>query len=176
MEPIDLINGEDSKKTKDSLDDILNELSSTPVEPQQPDVDDVLKTFEKNVEEDKNLEISIKDPDSNKKVKVSADTVLKGSVVMLLINIAVPSLIAVAHNKFATGYEPINKNDLKASKVTMKELEPLADEVFKSMEVKSSPMSLFLMGLAATYGLTYLNMLEKIPKKEDEGQGDNSGR
>ncbi len=170
MIPID-INVSESAETKKGIDDLLTGLPESDI---TPDIDDVLEKFSKekpepeteSKDDDKDLSFTMRDPDSREKVKVSGDTILKGSVVMLLINIAVPSLISLVHNKFNTGYEPIHKNDLKAPKSVLKELEPLADEVFKTMEVKSSPMTLFFMGLISTYGFTYLNLLEKIPKKE----------
>lgn len=117
------------------------------------------------------------DPDvkGSKKITVKADTVITGSMVLLFINITIPGLIAAGHNKWNTKkYKHISRKDLKLSKEQLRDIEPIADEFAKTIDLTAHPALLLGAAMISVFATSYISILEpKVKEKTDESKSNN---
>jgi hypothetical protein len=86
--------------------------------------------------------------------EIPASSVISGAMFLLLIDIAMPNIIALVNNRFA-------KNKITASSMQMtrqqkEELSPLADEVAKQLMLKGNPVTVLIFSLIGIYGINFM--------------------
>jgi hypothetical protein len=125
------------------------------------EIEDQLKSFRQepiidNIDTESELPIKGKrgrkkrgEIDSEFAGKIAGSSVVSGALFLLLIDFVIPNIICLLNNKVSK--KKINPALLKLSEDQRKELEPLADEVAKQINLKGNPMTIFIASLAAIY-------------------------
>lgn len=96
---------------------------------------------------------------SKKKVEPSILTgdILTGAMFISLIDLALPMIIVTVNNTIDKNNKiAVDKLRLKASQ--KKELEPIAEEVMKQLELKANPILILIISLVSIYGLNFVNV------------------
>lgn len=154
MKKINLI--DDSKESLSDFDSVFSDFTEAPK--QEPKID-----HEKKPETNEEPKVfTVKNPEG-KKFSIEANKIIQGSTILLLLNLAIPSAIALGHNKLNKRFKPINPRDIRLSKTQKNDLEPLADEFAKYINISMSPIALFIGGLLFQYFMLYMNMIEEDP-------------
>jgi|SRR5882672_6670439 len=96
-------------------------------------------------------------PQESKPLFVGA--VINGAIFITIIDIFMPMIIAGVHNQF--NENKIKPSDLKMPKETRSELEPLCNEVIKSMNIQMDPKWALLLTVVSMYGMSYMTAVNK---------------
>jgi len=80
---------------------------------------------------------------------IGNSSVVTGALFLLLIDFVIPNVICMVNNKMSR--KKINPALLKLTEEQRKELEPLADEVARQINLKGDPKMIFIASLAAIY-------------------------
>jgi len=113
------------------------------VEPEKPKEKNGKKRGSKNV---------IEEP----KPQVEINSVISGSLLILVIDLLIPNLIVFANNKMSK--DKIKVKDLQLTAKQREELIPLADEASKKIALKADPLTTFLIGLVGIYGINLMGL------------------
>lgn len=82
--------------------------------------------------------------------------VLTGAMIISLIDLIIPSLIVTANNTIDKNGKKISINDLRLKATQKKELEPIAEELAKQIEIKANPLVIMIVSLISIYGLNFV--------------------
>lgn len=80
---------------------------------------------------------------------IGGSSIVSGALFLLLIDFIIPNIICLLNNKVSK--KKINPSLLKLLDEQKKELEPIADEVAKLINLKGNPMTILIASLAAIY-------------------------
>jgi hypothetical protein len=94
--------------------------------------------------------------DSPNPTEVNATRYLTGSLVLIMIDAVLPSIIVKLMSIANPKYKSIKTKSIKLSKEQKDDLEPLANEVVKTLTVNMSPTSAFVVCLSLIYGSNVL--------------------
>jgi hypothetical protein len=82
---------------------------------------------------------------------IGENPIITGGLLMLLIDLALPNVIALINNKVSKS--KITASTLQLSEDERKQLEPLADQVAREMSVKANPLTVLIISLVGLYGM-----------------------
>jgi hypothetical protein len=106
-----------------------------------------------DLSEFKKVEIS---SDSPNPAEVNASKYLTGSLILIMIDAVLPTVIVKIMGMINPKYKSIKTKQIKLSKEQKEDLEPLANEVVKTITVNMSPTSAFVVCLSLIYGSNIL--------------------
>lgn len=106
-----------------------------------------------DLSEFKKVELS---SDSPNPAEVNASKYLTGSLILIMIDAVLPSIIVKVMSMINPKYKSIKTKQIKLSKEQKDDLEPLANEVVKTITVNMSPTSAFVVCLSLIYGSNVL--------------------
>jgi len=86
--------------------------------------------------------------------RVISDTIINGSLLLLLIDVAIPSVITLINNKVSK--KKIKSNRLQLTAAQRTELEPIANEAAKYIQLQGNPVT--MLGLAL-FGIYFTNLM-----------------
>lgn len=84
--------------------------------------------------------------------QVNENPIITGGLLILLIDLALPNIIAFANNKFSKT-KKIKASELQLTEEERKQLEPLAEQVAKEMSMKANPLTVLIVSLVGMYGM-----------------------
>ncbi len=84
---------------------------------------------------------------------------ISGALLVLMIDLVFPNIIAVVNNKVSK--DKIKAKDLSLKNEQKKELEPMADEVAKEIQLKMNPLVALIVTLAGIYGVNLMALKSK---------------
>jgi hypothetical protein len=145
---------------------IKPETPETPVQPvsneQQQTNPGEIDTYLKEFIEQPVIDDTEKAPDTTTEVKQGrgrpkggrfdksfSSSIITGALFMLFIDLVIPALITLINNKVSK--KKIRAEQLKLSNDQRKELEPIADEVAKQINLQGNPVTVLVASLAAIY-------------------------
>ena len=111
-----------------------------------------------DLSEFKKTEIST---ESSNPTEVNASKYLTGSIILMMIDAVIPSVLLKIMSFSNPKYKAIKTKDIKLSKDQKQDLEPLADEVVKTMTVAMSPVSAFLLCTSLIYGTNLMSVSDE---------------
>lgn len=99
-------------------------------------------------------------PPPQKPIFVGA--VINGAIFITMIDIFVPMIITAIHNKVSK--KKIKLQDLKLEKSVKSELEPLCNEVIRSMNIQMNPSVALLLTVITMYSTAWMTAVNKSEK------------
>lgn len=90
----------------------------------------------------------------DKKMVISGE-IITGLLFITLLDLTLPMLMCSTNNAL-TG-EKMNPNDLKLTQTQKNELEPIADEVMKELQLKANPIFILIVSFISIYGMKFLD-------------------
>lgn len=111
-----------------------------------------------DLSEFKKVEIST---NSQNPEQVNASKYLTGAIILMMVDAVIPSVLIKMMSMANPKYKSIRTKDVKMSKDQKNDLEPLADEVVKSMVVSMSPMTAFLVCTSLIYGTNIMSAVDE---------------
>ena len=84
---------------------------------------------------------------------------ISGALLILMIDLIIPNVIALANNKLSK--EKIKASDLQLETKQKNELEPIADEVAKTIQSFGSPLTVLIVTLLGIYGVNLMALKTK---------------
>lgn len=111
-----------------------------------------------DLSEFKKVEISTQ---SNNQSEVNASKYLTGAIILMMVDAVIPSVLIKMMSIANPKYKSIKTKEIKMSKEQKNDLEPLADEVVKSMTVNMSPMTAFLVCTSLIYGTNIMSATDE---------------
>lgn len=100
----------------------------------------------------KNKAFKIPEPEPPK--QLLASDLISGALFLMLIDLAIPNLIAFANNQVSK--KKIKPKLLQLTDKQKQELEPFANEVTKQLLIKGNPLYVFIGCLVGMYGLNFM--------------------
>ena len=88
--------------------------------------------------------------------QIQESPVITGALMMMLIDLALPHLIAFANNKLNKKGKKIRASDLQMTNEQRKELEPVADQVAKEMMLQANPLTVLIISMIGIYGINFM--------------------
>lgn len=155
----------------DQIDTVLENYKTQPLEVVE------LPGNGEDIEDSQGVEVGMKKPEiglketkkrgrprKEKPVVISGE-IISGALFIMLIDLAIPQVIAIANNQFSKN--KIDANELRLTKAQKDELQPLADQVVKQLEITGNPVYIFILSMMGIYGLNFamLKQTENIGKK-----------
>lgn len=107
-----------------------------------------------DLSEFKKVEISTQ---SQNPSEVNASKYLTGAIILMMVDAVIPSVLIKMMSMVNPKYKTIRTKEIKMSKDQKNDLEPLADEVVKSMTMNMSPMTAFLVCTSLIYGTNIMS-------------------
>ncbi len=95
---------------------------------------------------------------SNKSIQGSA--VISGILLITMIDLLFPLIVAVIHNQFSKD-KKVKVSELSLKAGQKKELQPIADEVVKALNIEANPIHMFIISLLGIYGLNLVEARNK---------------
>jgi hypothetical protein len=86
--------------------------------------------------------------------QVISDTIINGALLLLLIDVAIPSIITLINNKVSK--KKIKSSRLQLTATQRSELQPLADEAARQIQMQGSPVTMLMLGL---FGIYFTNFM-----------------
>lgn len=90
---------------------------------------------------------------TKKKMIVSGE-ILTGALFLTIIDMLLPMLIAIVNNYASKN--KIKHEDLQLTREQQKQLEPIADEVMKEIEMNANPVAIMIIAMAGIYGMNFM--------------------
>jgi hypothetical protein len=134
-------------------------IKTTDIDSYLNDYKEGAQVVEPDISEAENEPIKTRIRRSKKKVEPSILTgdILTGAMFIALIDLALPMIIVTLNNTLDKNHKiTVDKLRLKASQ--RKELEPIAEEVMKQLELKANPIVILIISLVSLYGLNFVNL------------------
>lgn len=90
--------------------------------------------------------------------KIYDNPVITGSIFILLLDLALPNLIAFANNRFT-------KKKIKASQMQMsasqrEQMTPIADAAASQLMLQANPVTILIISLFGIYGFNYMQQIQ----------------
>jgi hypothetical protein len=96
-------------------------------------------------------EIGTSEPGGFGEPAINENPIISGALLVMLIDIALPNLMAIINNKVSK--KKIKASSLQLSEDERKQLEPLANQVAQEMSVKANPLTVLIISLVSMYGM-----------------------
>jgi hypothetical protein len=119
------------------------------------EVETMLKDFTEAPEmsaplnDEENSEIEDKKTRKKREKKVINSSIISGALFLLFIDLVIPNLISTINNRVSRS--KIGAEMLKLTTDQRKELEPLAEEVARLINIKGNPVMILSLSLGAIY-------------------------
>ena len=150
-----------------SNDDILNDMKSTAPKTGvvNDEIYDILSGYSEKITIDEPAAIQNEKGKRGRKSKNGVNTevnqiaespVITGALMMMLIDLALPQLIAFANNKLNKKGKKIQATALQMTPEQRKELEPVADQVAKEMMIQANPLTVLIISMIGIYGINFM--------------------
>lgn len=89
--------------------------------------------------------------------EIQDSNLISGALFLLLIDMAIPALLAMANNMITKDKKKkIKAKTLKMTKEQRDELSPIADEAIKQLMIQASPLAVFLVSIIGIYGINFM--------------------
>jgi hypothetical protein len=105
-------------------------------------------------------------PKRKRKSKFDQKTIVSGYMMLMIIDLVFPNVVVLLYKKLK-GDTNITASDMQLTLDQKEELQPLADEAAKTLNVEVNPMYLFLISLGTYYTANFFALTGgfQIPKK-----------
>ena len=84
--------------------------------------------------------------------------VISGAMFITLIDLIIPMSIVTLNNTLDKSGRKMKVDELRMKASQRKELEPIAEEVMRELEVKANPIVIMIVSLISIYGLNFMNI------------------
>lgn len=86
--------------------------------------------------------------------QLNASDLISGALFLMIIDLAIPNLIAFVNNKASK--KKVKAKSMQLTDKQKQELEPFANEVTKQLMIKGNPLNVFIGCLVGMYGLNFM--------------------
>lgn len=86
-------------------------------------------------------------------------SLISGALLVLMIDLIIPNIIAFANNKITN--EKITAKSLQLTTAQKNELQPVADEVAKTIALQANPLTVLIVTLLGIYGVNLMALKSK---------------
>ena len=155
-------------KNAPSSEDILNDMKSAPlISTGNKEIEDLLSGYSEKIDIDETSAIQNEKSKRGRKPKnsvndpqpvIESSPVITGALMMMLIDLALPHLMAFANNKLNKKGKKIKASDLQMTNDQRKELEPVADQVAKEMMLQANPLTVLIISMIGIYGINFMSL------------------
>lgn len=142
----------DLKDIQDNLSEYSDELDYNP--PQQDTEPEPEKKTRKRRGRPPKRDKVFTEPVPDTPRQLMASDLITGALLLMMIDLAIPNIIAFANNKFSG--KKIKARQLQLNESQKNELEPFANEAAKQLMIKGNPVSVFIVALVAIYGINFI--------------------
>jgi hypothetical protein len=130
------------------------------------DIEDMLSGYKEDLQVSDEPAATAKTKRKSKK-KVEAEpeqpvempSMISGALLLLMIDLLIPNIIAFGNNKLSK--EKIKASDLQLDNKQKKELEPIADEIAKTIALQGNPLTVLIVTLLGIYGINLMALKSK---------------
>jgi len=130
------------------------------------DIEDMLSGYKEDLQVSDEPQQTGKKRRSKKKVENEPEkqptempSMISGALLILMIDLLIPNVIALANNKFTK--DKVKASDLQLDTKQKNELEPIADEVAKTIALQGNPMTVLVVTLLGIYGINLMALKTK---------------
>jgi hypothetical protein len=147
-----------------SSDDILKEMqvNAPKTDAVNSEIFDILNGYTEKIQIDEPAAMQNEKSKRGRKSKqaeaqqIEPAPVITGALMMMLIDLALPHLLAFANNKLNKKGKKIKASDLQMTPEQRKELEPVADQVAKEMMIQANPLTVLIISMIGIYGINFM--------------------